>query len=90
MYRSNKRNIRGRRGGKQSLRDRIRDKVTRIAKKYEYVVEKSKYPEEEKKWIVFYKCETEHGCNYQRVFKGTLKDCRELANELNKEVKKSE
>jgi hypothetical protein len=81
-------------GERKSFRDRIRDKITRITKKYGYVVERSREPDGNKEYLVVYECETERGCNYQRVFKGPLKDCKELAKRLNnannKEVKKDE
>lgn len=95
MRKNNKKNF-GRRNGveRKSFRDRIRDKITRITKKYGYVVEKSNNPEGDKEYVVFYECETPHGYNYQRVYKGTLNECKMLAKELNelknKEVKKDE
>lgn len=95
MYKSNKNNTRRRNGGgRKSFRDRIRDRITKITKKYGYVVEKSNNPEGNKEYLVVYECETPHGYNYQRIYKGTLKDCKMLAKELNelknKEVKKDE
>lgn len=58
-----------------SFGDRIRNQITRIKKEDKYVIEKSKYPEEEKKYIVVYKSKTERGCNCQTVYKGTLRQC---------------
>lgn len=85
MLRKNKRNNRKRNGDeRKSFRDRIRDKIAAITKKQCYVVEKSNEPIGEKEYIVIYECETDKGCNYQRVFKGTFKECKKLKDELNK------
>lgn len=85
MFRNDKKHNRRQGNGveKKSFRDRIRDTVSRIAKKQCYVVEQSNEPKGEDKYIVVYKCETERGCNYQRVFKGTFKKCHQLKDELN-------
>lgn len=76
--------------GRKTFRDRIRDKISRIAKKQAYVVEKSNEPDGEKEYIVVYESETDKGCNYQRVFKGTFKECHKLKNQLNEVLKKGE
>lgn len=89
MYRKNKRDFKRRNGvERKSFRDRIRDKIARIKKKQGYVVEHSKEPSGDKEYLVVYECETDKGCNYQRVFKGTLKECNKLAEEMNAVVNK--
>ena len=53
--------------------------------KKELLIEKSRYPEDDAKYILYYHTETKHGCNWRRIFKGTFKECiaykRSLLNE---------
>lgn len=42
-----------------------------------YKVEKSKFPEGNKTHLVILDAHSEHGYNYQRVFKGSYKECLE-------------
>lgn len=43
--------------------------------KKELIIEKSNYPEDNAKYILYYHIETKHGCNWRRIFKGKYKDC---------------
>lgn len=47
-----------------------------------YKVEKSKYPEDNKTHLVIRYSTSQYGINYQRVFKGTYKECIMKAKEL--------
>ena len=49
-------------------------KIKRIKDKY--TIRESKEPEGRKTHILYHETETPHGCNYQRVFMGTLQACR--------------
>ena len=53
--------------------------------KKELLIEKSRYPEDDAKYILYYHTETKQGCNWRRIFKGTFKECidykRSLLNE---------
>lgn len=40
-----------------------------------FKVEKSQYPEDAKTHLVIMKSNSKYGINYQRVFKGTWKEC---------------
>ena len=40
-----------------------------------YIVEKSKEPNEHGNYILFHETKTLRGYNYQRVFKGSFKEC---------------
>ena len=57
-----------------------------------YKIEKSKYPNEHGNYILFHITKTLRGCNYQRVFKGSFKDCykekQRLEKERTKEIKR--
>lgn len=43
----------------------------------EFKVEKSQFPEGDKKWLVVMYSKSEHGYNIQIVFKGTKAECEE-------------
>lgn len=58
-------------------------KVMRLVDKYK--VEESREPDERGSHIVFHITETLRGCNYQRVFKGSFKDCQEEKKRLEAE-----
>ena len=53
--------------------------------KKELLIEKSRYPEDNAKYILYYHIETKHGCNWRRIFKGKYRECldykRSLLNE---------
>lgn len=51
-------------------------------KKIIYKVQKSKYPEDDKKYIVIYESETERGYGCGRLFKGTLTECKNFKKEM--------
>lgn len=57
-----------------------------------YQVEPSKEPDDEGKYIVFHITKSLRGYNYQRVFKGSYKDCykekQRLEKERTKEIKR--
>lgn len=50
--------------------------------KKEFVIEKSRYPEEDGKYVLFYHIETKHASNWRRIFKGKYRDCIKFRNEL--------
>jgi hypothetical protein len=50
-------------------------KVIRLKNNYKVV--KSNEPEDDKTHILVWESQTKHGCGYQRVFKGTYKQCKE-------------
>lgn len=54
----------------------------------EFKVEKSKFPEGDKKWLVVMYSKTGNGTNYQRVFKGTKQECEEEQKKRTEEYKK--
>ncbi len=60
--------------------------ITKLKERYK--IEESKEPEDDKKYIVFYESETLCGYNYQRVFKGTKKECIKKKKELEKRRRK--
>lgn len=79
-YTSNKR-----RTTRLSFRDKIRSQFKKLIKKEQcFIVEPSKEPEGNKDYIVVYESETDKGFGCGRIFKGTEKECRKLAKELNK------
>lgn len=41
-----------------------------------YVIEKSNEPNDDGNYILWYESETEHGCSFTKVFKGTHKECK--------------
>lgn len=43
--------------------------------KKEFVIEKSRFPEENGKYVLFYHIESEHSSNWRRIFKGNYKEC---------------
>ena len=49
--------------------------------KSRYVVEKSKFPDDDGTHVVFYESETLGGSCYKRVFKGTFRECQEFKKE---------
>lgn len=49
-----------------------------------YQVEPSKEPDDEGKYIVFHITKSLRGCNYQRVFKGSFKECHNEKEKLEK------
>ena len=52
-----------------------------------YKVEKSEFPEDNKTHLVVMYSNTMYGVNYQRVFKGTYKECVAKKEELTAEEK---
>ena len=54
-----------------------------------YTVEKSNYPDEEGTHLVIMHSVTQYGDSYQRVFKGSRKDCLAKKDELEKGVEKN-
>ena len=54
-----------------------------------YLIERSNYPEEGATHILFLHSSTQHGENYQGVFKGTHKECVQYKQKLEKRLKKS-
>ena len=57
--------------------------------KSKYVIERSKEPDQEGTHILWYESETEHGCSFKRVFKGTYQQCLEEKEKRCKNVRKS-
>jgi len=55
-----------------------------MERKVNFRVEKSKYPEEENTHIVVLESSTEHGWNFEGIFKGTRRECIEKKKELEK------
>lgn len=54
-------------------------KIFNVVKlKEKYKIELSKEPEDDKKYIVVFESETLAGYNYQRIFKGTYKQCKKM------------
>lgn len=49
--------------------------------KSRYVVEKSRFPDDDGTHIVFYESKTLGGSCYKRVFKGTFRECQEFKKE---------
>ena len=56
--------------------------------KDKYSIKESKEPEGRKTHILYHEIETPHGCNYQRVFMGTLQACRKEKERREKTKKK--
>lgn len=54
-----------------------------------YIIERSNYPEGEKTHILFLHSSTQHGENFQGIFKGTHKECLEKKHKLEKRLKKN-
>ena len=50
--------------------------------KKEYVIEKSHYPEEGGKYILFYHIERSHSSYWRGIFKGKYRECIAYRNEL--------
>ena len=50
--------------------------------KKEFVIEKSKYPEDNAKYVLYYHIESKYGSNWRRVFKGNYKECINRRKEL--------
>lgn len=46
-----------------------------------YKIEKSKYPEDKNTHLVFMYSDSKYGCNIQRIFKGSHKECKEFLDE---------
>lgn len=64
-------------------------KILNVIKlKEKYSVVKSKEPEDDKTHLVVYECHSLYGHNYQRVYKGTYKECCEQKKLLEKEKEK--
>lgn len=61
-------------------------KIKRIKDKY--TIRESREPEGRKTHILYHETETPHGCNYQRVFKGTLQACQKEKQKREKAKKK--
>lgn len=55
----------------------------------EFKVEKSQFPEGDKKWLVVMYSKSKHGINFQRVFKGTKAECEKNKKEMEKEYARS-
>jgi hypothetical protein len=49
-----------------------------------YRVEKAKEPNDRGDYILFHESKTLRGCNYQRVFKGSFKECHAEKKRLEK------
>lgn len=43
--------------------------------KKEFVIEKSKYPEDSGRYVLYYHIESRYGSSWRRIFKGNYKDC---------------
>lgn len=56
-----------------------------MERKVKLKVEESLYPEKENTHILVLESSTEHGWNFQGLFKGTRKECLEKKKELEKE-----
>lgn len=56
--------------------------MVEIKREASLTIEKSKYPEEENTHILVLESSTEHGWNYEGIFKGTRKECMEKKKEL--------
>ena len=54
-----------------------------------YIIERSNYPDERGTHILFLHSSTQHGENYQGVFKGTHKECVQYKQKLEKRLKKN-
>ena len=54
-----------------------------------YKVELSNEPDDTGKYILFHITETLRGCNYQRIYKGSYKECHKEKKRLEKERKES-
>lgn len=54
----------------------------KLERKVKLKVEKSNYPEGENKYILVLESSTEHGWNFEGIFKGTRKECLAKKNEL--------
>lgn len=54
-----------------------------------YIIERSNYPDERGTHILFLHSSTQHGENYQGVFKGTHKECVQHKQKLEKRLKKN-
>lgn len=54
-----------------------------------YIIERSNYPDERGTHILFLHSSTQHGENYQGVFKGTYKECVAKKILFEKRVKKN-
>lgn len=59
--------------------------MVEIKREASLTIEKSKYPEEENTHILVLESSTEHGWNYEGIFKGTKKECMEKKKELEEE-----
>lgn len=59
-----------------------------VITKDKYTIRESKEPEGRKTHILYHEVESLHGCNYQRVFMGTLKACRKEKEKREKTMKK--
>lgn len=61
-------------------------KVFRM-RKVKYSVHKTREPDDNGKYAVYYEIETEHGCNYGIVkeSKGNFRDCQKLKKEIENE-----
>lgn len=58
------------------IRKMIKYKRPKIVKR-QYVIEKSSEPDDDGKYVLWYESETEHGCSFTKVFKGTHSQCKE-------------
>lgn len=59
-----------------------------IKLKEKYRIEKSKEPEDDKKYIIVFESQTLCGYNFQRVFKGTYEECRKMKKFFEKRRRK--
>ena len=46
------------------------------------IINKSKYPDEDGNYVLFHYSETNHGCNWRRIFKGSENECLEYKLKL--------
>ena len=68
-----------------SIRNKIQHNLFKLLKKeQQYFVRKSTEPDEQGDYIVVYESKSKHGYGYGKIYKGSYKDCKEIAEELNK------
>lgn len=53
-----------------------------------YRVRKSLEPNDEGNYILWYESETEHGCGFKQVFKGSFQECLIKKEDMEKNVRK--
>lgn len=72
---------------KLGLRDRLLNQINRLSKEQSYKVKKSNEPDEKGDYIVYYESISNHGYGWGKVFKGSYRECQEMAKELNEIIK---